>query len=527
MACLAVYDMVGIQQYVFSSNKVKEIIGASALVQKALDTFLVESLDANGVDCEWERADAPVDSPKGTVLYIGGGNALVSFVDKAQAITATQAFSKKLLNKTGGGLHFAVAYHEKKEEETFAEAFIALFRTLEENKFGMTRSNPLGGIAITQQGATDGLPATYIENGEALSTQAKRKTDANDATYYKHLLEGSDKAFPLEFDKLGFTEGDGWIAVVHIDGNNMGKLFKDQMEHETDFGQAVTGIRALSCQVRNTYREVFSDMLLYLEDRLEHDKELCKRFKLKRGTLPIRPIILNGDDVTFVCEGHLGIALAVDFLQRIGKRTLGTGDLEQNASACAGVCLIKPHYPFWRGCQIAEELCHSAKMHSKIEAEDAAPGSWLDVHVQFSGMVDSLERVRTDWYQVPGMAEPEAREYGSKQIKRYNLLARPWNISGPKGKGMEWREFDNMFCSMTKSEERWPRSRLKQLRHAFSISEEAATEYVRECESRDKKLPKVGKWNGKEPFTNGITPYFDCIELLDYYVALAEKGDEQ
>ena len=33
--------------------------------------------------------------------------------------------------------------------------------------------------------------------------------------------------FPSELDKLGQKETENYIAVVHIDGNNMGKKFAD------------------------------------------------------------------------------------------------------------------------------------------------------------------------------------------------------------------------------------------------------------------------------------------------------------
>ena len=43
---LAIYDIRGIQNYIFRTNRVKEIIGASNIVQDLFETILKESVDS-------------------------------------------------------------------------------------------------------------------------------------------------------------------------------------------------------------------------------------------------------------------------------------------------------------------------------------------------------------------------------------------------------------------------------------------------------------------------------------------------
>ena len=75
---------------------------------------------------------------------------------------------------------------------------------------------------------------------------------------------------------------------------------------------------------------------------------------------PFRPILKEGDDITFITDGQLGsIPFAEKYLELMSNRTLLNG---KRLSACAGVAIIKPKYPFFRGYSLAEELCQRAKV---------------------------------------------------------------------------------------------------------------------------------------------------------------------
>ena len=109
-----------------------------------------------------------------------------------------------------------------------------------------------------------------------------------------------------------------------------------------------------------------------------------------QDNLPLRPIILGGDDLTFICHGKLGLYLAEKFINIwIQKANQGLNDLPAGGfSACAGVAIAKTKYPFYRTYQIAEELCSLAKECHRKEG-----GSWLDFYLisgTKSGNVNSI-----------------------------------------------------------------------------------------------------------------------------------------
>ena len=91
---VAIYDITGIQDFIFSSNKLAEILGASVLVQRLFGTFFLELEGGKG--CR-------------RVVYAGGGNAMVEFDDEPQMQAANRELARRFLRETGGALRFATS----------------------------------------------------------------------------------------------------------------------------------------------------------------------------------------------------------------------------------------------------------------------------------------------------------------------------------------------------------------------------------------------------------------------------------
>ena len=103
-------EVSSIQQYVFGSNKLKENFGASYLVENIFEENLKKVLDIQNPGLEdldgWKRKperisilDQDVESEVG---YIGGGNALLFFKNKKNAINTGKEWSKDLLVNAPG-----------------------------------------------------------------------------------------------------------------------------------------------------------------------------------------------------------------------------------------------------------------------------------------------------------------------------------------------------------------------------------------------------------------------------------------
>ncbi len=78
-------------------------------------------------------------------------------------------------------------------------------------------------------------------------------------------------------------------------------------------------------------------------------------------------------------------------LRRPGERSV------VGLTACAGIAIVKSHYPFARAYALAEELTRSAKSY---RTKETIVGSCLDWHFALSGLGGSIKEIRDREYKV-------------------------------------------------------------------------------------------------------------------------------
>ena len=515
---LTLYDVTGIQEFIFVSNKAKENIGGSIYVQELFEKILMNCLPDNS-EKEWENATElkiiDDNSIKSEVIYIGGGNAMVIFDSESTAIETTKKLSKQLLEDTQATLGVAVAYQEI-DFTNFLKEKDEVYKELNKNKSSFIQSTPLRGIGITKE-SSDGLPISGNKKDKTISDVANMKRDKTEKSDYYNDLAPNNYKFPKNFDDLGRMEGESHIAVIHIDGNSMGAFIDAKLSGIEDYKIGVKTIRDISKKLNSLYKEIFRKMVEECSNAIK-DKNVSSRLNIKNNNLPIRPIILNGDDVTFVCDGRIAIQLASRFLEILSNTKLELDGKEEVISACAGIAIVKSHFPFYKAYELAEELCLSAKKKAKyFNKED--PGNWMDYHIVYSGFQTDLNAMRKEQYNVPGMKEV-TRDVENK-YSQYNLLLRPFCVTGKADAYYQWHNMTKLYKEMIKI----PRSRLKDLRNGFISSEKSVKMQQEQNSSRGYNLPKVKIRNDiSSPDDNTIftdekqTPYFEPLELLDFYI---------
>jgi len=500
-------DTVSIQQYIFQSNKLKENLGASYLVSKIyLEPLckIVSQLFNEELDFDaWEKEPAKIREPF-DVGYIGGGNALLLFKDQTKAQTFVKEWTKLLLMETPG-IITAVAI-KKIAMDNYLISKKKLFDLLKINKSTFVPQTIIPRQGITAECSRTGLSLDVFNEivGEFVSSSANarimaaRKAQEEINDHYRDIL-GNQFCFSGELEKLGqVAREDSHIAIAHIDGNNMGDRFKamDTLEKS----------RRLSKTVDEATRNAFRELLKYIVvnyakimESLGFDNSsdnLRRRFPVdderKKLILPIRPIILGGDDIIFVSDGKLGIFFSKIFIENFEKQTVSD---RQKLTACAGVAVIKTKYPFYRGVILAEELCHNAKTERR-NSEDTC--SYIDFHISTGGITGSLEEIREKNFKV---------NQGELDYRPYKFV--------PQDK--DERSFE-LFLSKTRELKQFPKNKISQLRTTLTLSEEATKQFAMEMKFRGRTLPTIpGHTFHHTLFEDGKTPYFDMIELLELY----------
>ena len=310
---LAMYDVRGIQNYIFRTNYIREIVGASAIVENIIIDGIREIIRKEGWDEKLYLTDWESDESKGTeflekkdikmqVMFVGGGNAYVLFRTGELCQQMNRKLAKYVLTHTYS-LNLAVAVVEK--TESYKEDYQRINEEMRHVKARMPEVRPVGAMPFMAADSITGYPLTKLEE------KPERKFVCTESHLKRKKCEAVDKNAEKILDNMVTEKGDNSsLAVVHIDGNNMGKRIKAIMENKEDYESAVTAMRKISQNIKNGFSEAYEVMAQYVDEVLAQTIKPGSKGKL------YRKIILAGDDITFICNARAAID-AVSAMWRI------------------------------------------------------------------------------------------------------------------------------------------------------------------------------------------------------------------
>lgn len=539
--CLTLIDTAGVQAYVFGSNRLRENVGGSEIVVQATDEWLYKAACAvcGSEHVEWRRIDDEPRIPgllKGdggeiALLYAGGGNTALVACSRDVARRVIEKWSLTLLTKAPG-LRVAVAHEEI--VGGLGEAWQRCQEKLQKAKDGEPPAQPLQGVSLTRSCRYTGLAAAGWEaafadpEGGQGGTLAERRAHLALAPMAARRLEMADQAgerlkrlfpsfvFPERTGELGQREGESYLAVVHADGNGLGKQFHQLLERKSDAATLVLAIQQFASDVHRASRQALGAILDALA---KHAVKLQRAGVLHatNGRLPFRPILFGGDDVTFVCHGKLGLGLAAYYLQQFARQELRDGT---KLSACAGVAIVHTKAPFAQAYRLAEQLCSSAKRSNRTVGEGQE--SWLDAHLALSGIPADIKELRKA--RCMRISEGESPVF---------LDGRPWRIVPAKEDERDWQRFVELaryftpVARMANGDRRgWPRSVLHELLDACSASKSAVDAVLQRQEARGRGLPVALRNDVFSSFVEGsnhwrVVRLYDALELSEYFTEVS------
>ena len=295
----------GIQEFIFKTNKLQEIVGASEIV-KNISTLFEEHYNAD------------------EIILNAAGNIKAVFNSKEACETVVLEFSKLIMQKAYGiTISQAVVKLEAKEIQEDINKL--------EQKLKVQRNRPSIpldlSINIMKLNPSTAKPAIKKEKEKYKDVATSQKLQA-----YKHWL--NEKPRNKEFrDISDFSNTKNKVAVIHIDGNGLGELIPNLTIPLSKFSKAL-------------------------------DDATQKAFDEARDeSMSIREVVLGGDDVTVICSADDALLFTKRFLENFEKNTNSLG--KDGLTACAGIAYCNEKYPFHYAVDLAEELCGVAKDHSE------------------------------------------------------------------------------------------------------------------------------------------------------------------
>lgn len=512
-------DTRSIQRYVFGCNELKTNVGASYLVDaiytEAMQNVL-KAQDFKKLVLDWKEntdlqmlQDKKVDCEVG---YIGGGKMLILVRNYGQSFQLCKKivteWSTELLLKAPG-LKTGVAIG-RIDLDNFNDTFSELFQKLNNNESKLFPNVDMPYTGLTLECDSSGKTADFLDsNGRMISTEVAAKIKAHkyviakNSEQFNEVLQNNYE-FAKDISNIGFKDGESYICVIHIDGNNMGVKFNscNDLKERRELSLNIAG--AVNSSLQKLVKKIVDEYEDYI-DLLDVEKLLSDN----KPNLPLRPIIIGGDDVTFVCPGRVGLQYASYFMKKMAKIEIINnrifkelqGKLGKSANktmtCCAGVAIVPAKYPFFRAYQLAEQLCSAAKLKSR-----EVDGYYLDFAILHGEMYADLDTLRKEQYVVPcgGL------HYG------------PYDVVNSKSAN----SFDKLL-QLKEALMELPSNKLKDLRAVLHEDIHSQYIFMENCKEFDAVLAILGhnKRANKECLWENvgdkkITRLMDAIEIIDY-----------
>ncbi|NYZ13557.1 hypothetical protein HL658_13445 [Azospirillum sp. RWY-5-1] len=364
MAALVGFVAKGIQSWITSGGKLRDIAGGSDLVEEIPGRVRDDMMKA----C---RATSAGSGEGVTILSTGAGAFRLLVADDGAAARMVRLLPL-MIAEWAPGLRYGLAWHELAGDRPTAREFDAFENELRTDG-GLAGPVLPPATPFTLRAQRTGEPAVDdkerdddgVQGPEAVDCSMRRRRDAaggGRASVFKtRLFPDMAGDFAKDVDVI---VGDGrYMAVLHADGNGLGQLFMAIGKDESLGAEDRTRLlRDLSNAVKEATEEAFLAAL--------HD---IVRDVATRKTIPVRPIVLGGDDVTALLPARDAIRFTETFLTRFGietgERLKGLKNspvyIPDRLTACAGIAFVKAHYPFDQAHTLAESLCRFAKAGSR------------------------------------------------------------------------------------------------------------------------------------------------------------------
>lgn len=516
---LTILEVSQKQAFIFGSNKLKENIKNSEIIAQITDAQYIEKAVGNKEIFDVQK----------NLVYAGGGHTVLEFESKDQSVKCVSAVTGTIRD-------------DFNELEMFA-------KTIEyDNSLDPGKNLKNLTAALERKKA---LRKSAFHQGsfgvESIDTiRLKPVLDENDNKAKEQItIKQKELSVPAGFnavdklENLGGKKGESnFVAIVHIDGNAMGKRMENFYEKhkEEDWDTYKDNLRKFSESIDADFKQAYADMEKYVANNIRNGK--LSALELQNNNFPVRRIITAGDDICFISEGRIGIECAVSFIKAL---TTKINPIDNSGySACAGVAIVHQKYPFFKAYELAEMLCSNAKKFgaSIDEEENGKDISSIDWHIEYGEIKDTLGEIRSEYTTVDGN-QMELRPYIVHATEEINKLENVRQYENFK----KVIQFMSGICKKSSGSDNssYARGKVKELRNVFKQGDDMTQHFLKfnkmegfalegffnGYQSQDIGQLFKGKSEKYKVFTKTYDGkercvLFDAIEIIDTFVSMED-----
>ena len=380
------YDIRGIQNFIFRIPKLKYIVGGSALIDQ-FDRVTVPSLKCAG--CE--------------LLFAGGGKGTFTCIDDAASDSLKKTVMEEA-HKIGLDIRFGI-------DEDYLEASrnaTAVYPFIPESLEGLPC--PTSGLYPVTNGDTHWVVKKRLYKRGEKTFRWYENDLLKNMQWPANLERYKDGQFFHNVSALaenGANDEDGrkgakalgnrnrW-AVICMDGNDMGSQLRKKSESlKGESPEKMTAwLRTMSQAIDCCSREATKAGILAVINAWAGTKDDDGSLMGEDVVLPIRPIIVGGDDISVICHVSYAMLFVKTVIAKFNELSKITPEAWPatggEITISAGVLFCPVSLPLHTAIDFAESLLASAKSRGRETAVEGKPAEpCLDWEFVTDSVIDS------------------------------------------------------------------------------------------------------------------------------------------
>lgn len=423
------FEAKSIQAYIFRSGKLKDLVAASERLDRLVDdtphSTLNRVLQAAQLSSNLLDADMQVEGDIIGFTRCKGG-AFYAFCHSVEPLQQLRSSWTLAVQQLFPGMEFVDALTsgaDLPEAMERAHSLMAQARNTPGVKFPLAtavcrNANRTGMTAVPMTPAA--LREVRKDSDELVDVdtehhrQAYRFLELRKDTLLGKFTGGThdegglpdNLKFPLDIEHFPAFQAQDTerevvrdLALIHVDGNGLGLL-----------------LRALQQQLAGQSTELYSRAFRQFSNALAKATEKAAAVATQwlymnsssaqeNGTLPMRPVVLGGDDITLLCQADLAIGYAEQFcsaFKQISENELAglyqehlkaAGTIKPYLTASGGILYHKASHPFTTCHELVEGLCQEAKAATKQVDSNVGPAALAFYRIS-NVLAEDIEQLR-------------------------------------------------------------------------------------------------------------------------------------